>query len=296
MNKGILYIILSGLCFIVVNFFVKLLGAGDSQDLIEGLQKYPGHELVLARSIVSLAISLFVIKQRKIPVFGNNKKWLIIRGVSGTIALTIFFYTIHYLPLAIASTIQYLAPIFTVILAMIILKEKVKNLQWFFIGLSFSGVALIALDKLMDANSGPDQISFFWLGLGLIAAVFSGLAYTAIIKLKSTDAPITIVLYFPMIALPIMVLLCFHRFTMPQGIEWLILLLIGIFTQFAQILMTRALHLGTASTITPFQYLGAIYAFLIGYFVFDETLSLIVNVGICLVISGVIVNAVLRKR
>ena len=296
MNKGILYIILSGLCFIVVNFFVKLLGAGDSQDLIEGLQKYPGHELVLARSIVSLAISLFVIKQRKIPVFGNNKKWLIIRGVSGTIALTIFFYTIHYLPLAIASTIQYLAPIFTVILAMIILKEKVKNLQWFFIGLSFSGVALIALDKLMDANSGPDQISFFWLGLGLIAAVFSGLAYTAIIKLKSTDAPITIVLYFPMIALPIMVLLCFHSFTMPQGIEWLILLLIGIFTQFAQILMTRALHLGTASTITPFQYLGAIYAFLIGYFVFDETLSLIVNVGICLVISGVIVNAVLRKR
>ena len=93
-----------------------------------------------------------------------------------------------------------------------------------------------------------------------------------------------------------MVLLCFHSFTMPQGIEWFILLLIGIFTQFAQILMTRALHLGTASTITPFQYLGAIYAFLIGYFVFDETLSLIVNIGICLVISGVVVNAVLRKR
>lgn len=296
MNKGILYIILSGLCFIVVNFFVKLLGAGDSQDLVDGLQKYPGHELVLARSVVSLAISLFVIKQRKIPVFGNNKKWLIIRGISGTIALTIFFYTIHYLPLAIASTIQYLAPIFTVILAMIILKEKVKALQWFFIGLSFSGVALIALDKLTEVNTGPDEISFFWLGMGIIAAVFSGLAYTAIIKLKSTDAPITIVLYFPMIALPIMVLLCFHSFTMPQGIEWFILLLIGIFTQFAQILMTRALHLGTASTITPFQYLGAIYAFLIGYFVFDETLSLIVNIGICLVISGVIVNAVLRKR
>ena len=296
MNKGILYIILSGLCFIVVNFFVKLLGAGDSQDLVQGLQKYPGHELVLARSIVSFAISLFVIKQRKLPVFGNNKKWLIIRGVSGTFALTIFFYTIHYLPLAIASTIQYLAPIFTVILAMIILKEKVKTLQWFFIAISFSGVALIALDKLTETTSGPDQISFFWLGLGLIAAVLSGLAYTAIIKLKSTDAPITIVFYFPMIAMPIMILLCFYSFTMPQGIEWLFLLIIGIFTQFAQILMTRALHSGSASTITPFQYLGAIYAFLLGYFVFDETLSLIVNIGICLVISGVIVNALLRKR
>jgi drug/metabolite transporter (DMT)-like permease len=296
MNKGILYIILSGLCFIVVNFFVKLLGAGDSQDLVEGLQRYPGHELVLARSVVSFIISLIVIKQRKLPIFGNNKKWLIIRGLAGTIALTIFFYTIHYLPLAIASTIQYLAPIFTVILAMIILKEKVKALQWFFIGLSFTGVALIALDKITGNNSGPEDISFFWLGLGIIAAVFSGLAYTAIIKLKSTDAPITIVFYFPMIAMPIMILLCFYSFTMPRGIEWLFLLIIGIFTQFAQILMTRALHLGSASTITPFQYLGAIYAFLIGYFVFDETLSLIVNIGIFLVVAGVIVNAVLRKR
>lgn len=296
MNKGILYIILSGLCFIVVNFFVKLLGAGDSQDLVEGLQRYPGHELVLARSVVSFIISLIVIKQRKLPIFGNNKKWLIIRGLAGTIALTIFFYTIHYLPLAIASTIQYLAPIFTVILAMIILKEKVKALQWFFIGLSFTGVALIALDKITGNNSGPEDISFFWLGLGIIAAVFSGLAYTAIIKLKSTDAPITIVFYFPMIAMPIMILLCFYSFTMPRGIEWLFLLIIGIFTQFAQILMTRALHLGSASTITPFQYLGAIYALLIGYFVFDETLSLIVNIGIFLVVAGVIVNAVLRKR
>lgn len=295
MNKGILFIILSGLCFIIVNFFVKLLGAGDSQDLVEGLQKYPGHELVLARSIVSFAISLFVIKQRKLPVFGNNKKWLIIRGLSGTIALTIFFYTIHYLPLAIASTVQYLAPIFTVILAMIILKEKVKALQWFFIAVSFTGVALITFDKL-SGNVGPEEISFFWLGLGILSAVFSGLAYTAIIKLKKTDAPITIVFYFPMIAMPIMILLCFYSFTMPRGIEWLFLLLIGIFTQFAQILMTRALHLGTASTITPFQYLGAVYAFLIGYFVFDETLSLIVNIGIGLAISGVIVNAILRKK
>jgi len=280
----------------VVNFFVKLLGAGDGQDLIEGLQKYPGHELVLARSIVSFAISLFIIKQRKLPVFGNNKKWLIIRGVSGTIALTIFFYTIHYLPFAIASIIQYLAPIFTVIFAMILLKERVKALQWFFIGLSFIGVALIALNKIYGNPTSTEEISFFWLGWGIFAAVFSGIAYVSIMMLRHTDEPITIVFYFPMIAMPIMIILCLFDFTIPQGIEWLFLLIIGIFTQFAQILLTKALHNGSASTITPFQYLGAIYAFLIGYFVFHETLSLIVDIGILLVISGVLVNAVLRKR
>lgn len=294
MNKGILYIILSGLCFIIVNFFVKLLGAGPNQDLVEGLQHYPGHELVLARSVVSFSISLFVIRKKNLPVFGNNKLWLIIRGLAGTIALTIFFYTIHYLPLAIAATIQYLAPIFTVILAMIILKERVRVLQWFFILLSFIGVALITFDTL----NGPEteNISFLWLGLGILAAVFSGVAYTAIMKLRSTDEPITIVFYFPMIAMPLMIILCLYEFTMPQGIEWLFLLLIGIFTQFAQILMTKALHEGSAATITPFQYLGAIYAFLVGYFLFDERLNWMVNLGIALVIFGVIINALIRTR
>ena len=263
---------------------------------MEGLQHYPAHELVLARSIVSFSISLFIIKQRKLPVFGNNKKWLIIRGLSGTIALTIFFYTIHYLPLAVASTIQYLAPIFTVLFAMILLKEKVKHLQWFFIGLSFIGVFLIALDQSMGKSSNGDELSFLWLGLGILAAVFSGVAYVSIMKLRTTDAPISIVLYFPMIAIPIMTFMCLFDFTFPNGIEWLFLLLIGIFTQFAQILLTKALHLETASTLTPFQYLGAIYAFLIGFFVFDEKLSMLVNIGILLIISGVLVNALLRKR
>lgn len=295
-NKGILYIILSGLCFIIVNFFVKIMGAGPNQTVFENIQHYPGHELVLARSVVSFSLSLFVIKRKGIPVFGNNKKWLIIRGLAGTIALTIFFYTIHTLPLAIASIVQYLAPIFTVIFAMILLKERVREIQWIFILLSFSGVALIGVDKLLSTSNGTSDISFFWLGLGVLSAVLSGVAYTAIMKLKTTDQPITIVMYFPMVAIPIMVIFCLFEFTMPTGIEWLFLLLIGVFTQFAQILMTKALHEGSAATITPFQYLGAIYAFLIGFFIFDEQLSWIVYVGMFMAIVGVVVNAIIRNR
>ena len=148
MNKGILFIILSGLSFLIVNFFVKALGAGPNQELFPGLQQYPAHELVLARSIVSFAISYYIIKRRGLPVLGNNRKWLMIRGFAGMIALTIFFYSIHYLPLAIASTIQYLAPIFTILFAMLLLKEKVKKLQWFFIFLAFIGVGLIGFNNL----------------------------------------------------------------------------------------------------------------------------------------------------
>lgn len=295
MNKGVIYIILSGLSFMIVNFFVKLLGTENGPEFFGDVQIYPAHELVLARSIASFSISLYIIKQRKIPVFGNNKKWLIIRGIAGTIALTIFFYTIHYLPLAVASTVQYLAPIFTIFFAMALLKEKVRTIQWLFIGMSFLGVVLIAMERSLGSDTSS-EISYFWLGMGVIAAVLSGVAYTAIMKLRPTDEPITIVFYFPMIAIPLMIILCLFEFTIPLGIEWLYLLLIGIFTQIAQVMLTKALHLDKASTIIPFQYLGAIYAFFIGYFIFDEKLSLIIDIGIICAVLGVIINAMLRKH
>lgn len=288
--------ILSGICFAIINFFVKLLGAGPNQDLVEGLQHYPGHELVLARSIISFVISFSVIKYRKLPTWGNNKKWLIIRGLSGTIALTIFFYTIEQLPLAVATTVQYLAPIFTLIFAMIILKERVKTLQWIFVGFAFVGIALIAYDKLMNSGSDIENVSLLWIGMGVLSAVFSGIAYTAIIKLKSTDSPITIVMYFPLIAIPMMTLMCLWEFTTPRGIEWLFLLIIGVFTQFAQVLLTRAFHSGSPAVIAPIQYIGAVYAFLIGFLLFDETLSILVDIGILIAMLSVLINALIKNH
>jgi drug/metabolite transporter (DMT)-like permease len=61
-------------------------------------------------------------------------------------------------------------------------------------------------------------------------------------------------------------------------------------------MLTKALHEDKASVITPFQYLGAIYASLLGYFVFFEKLSWIVYAGIALILLGVVVNALLKKR
>jgi len=246
-NKGILYIILSGLSFVVVNFFVKVMGTGPEQQLFPGMQKFPAHELVLARSIISFLLSYLVIRSKGLNLLGNNKKWLMIRGVAGMTALTIFFYTIHYLPLAIASTVQYLAPVFTVIFAMILLKEEIKKLQWFFIAVAFTGVGMISFNNYLSGSFGTIKIDYFWLGMGILSAAFSGIAYTAIVKLKATDTPINIVIYFPMLSI-------------------------------------------------PFQYLGAIYASLLGYFVFFEKLSWVVYAGIALILIGVIVNALLKRR
>ena len=294
MIRGIMYIILSGMAFFVVNFFVKMLGNPENS-IIPGLQKYPAHELVFFRSLVSFTISAVIIKYRGLSLLGNNRKWLFLRGTAGMFALTLFFFTLHKLPLAIASTLQYLSPIFTVLIASRLFGEKVSKIQYLSSVIAFTGVVFIGLNGLLGGfgNQGPD---LFWMSMGVVSAILSGVAYNAISKLKETEETINIVIYFPMLALPLTGIWCFFDFTFPQGNEWLILLTIGVFTQIAQVLMTRAFLATNTAIVAPFQYIGAIYALFSGWFIFDEKLELASLFGVCLVVLGVILGTVFRNK
>lgn len=294
MIRSIFFIILSGIFFFFVNFIVKMLGQPE-KSIISGLQKYPTHELVFFRSLISFSISATIILYRRLPFFGNNRKWLLLRGTAGMIALTLFFFTLHHLPLAIASTLQYLSPIFTVLIASFLFREEVSRLQHISSIIAFGGVVLIGFTGLVAGfdNGHPDLI---WIVLGVLSSFLSGIAYNAIVKLKATEATVNIVLYFPMLALPITGIWCLYDFTTPKGIEWLLLLMIGVFTQIAQVAMTRALMMEKTSVIVPFQYLGAIYALVSGWFIFDEQLEWMSLLGIVLVLTGVVVNTVFRKK
>ncbi len=268
---------------------MKILGDSDNVFNIE-TQDYSPFQIVFFRSVISLSICIAIIKAKGIPFFGNNKKWLIVRGVFGATALTLFFFTIKNLPLAIATTVQYLSPVFTVIFAIFLIKEKVKPIQWLYFAISFSGVLLIGLTKGGGQNMDIDP---FWVVMGVVSAIGSGVAYNAIMKCRQTDEPITIVMYFPLIAAPVtLVISLINGFVIPIGIEWLLILIIGVFTQFAQIYMTKALHSEKAAIVTPFKYFGAVYAIFIGSFVFYEDLVPILYIGILLIISGVLLNSI----
>jgi drug/metabolite transporter (DMT)-like permease len=280
----------------VVNIFVKILGQGPTQTIIPNIQKFPVPEIILFRSVITFVMCYAIIRARKIPFFGNNKKWLIIRGVFGTTALTLFFYTLDNLPIAIATTVQYLSPIFTVVIAIFLLGEKVNRIQWLFFFIAFIGVASISLSKFLSNDVAVSAINPWWVLIGVFSALLSAVAYNAIVKCRNTDSPVTIVMYFPLIATPVMLIICAFDYVIPIGVEWLILVIIGVFTQFAQLLMTKALHADNTATITPFKYFGSVYAFFIGLFLFDEVISLYAIMGIILIVVGVVGNTYFRKR
>lgn len=275
-SKGVQHMLVAGIFFSMMNLGVKY------------LSNIPAIEVVFFRCIISVVISVAMLRKAKISLLGNNKPILFLRGFFGVIALSLFFTTLQEMPLASAVTFQQLSPVFTAIFGIFLLKEKVKALQWLFFLIAFGGVALI---KGFDTN-----ISTYHLLLALGSAIFAALAYNMVRLLKDTDHPLVVVLYFPLVATPFTALYSYFNWVMPYKWEWLIILGIGVATQIAQVNMTKALQMEKVGTITIVKYLTVVYAIFFGYTLFGEELILATIIGIIMIISGVVFNLFYSKN
>lgn len=262
---------------LLATFFFSLMNLS-----VKFLPNIPAVEIILFRALISLILSYVLIIQKGLNPLGNNKKFLMLRGFFGMLSLTTFFFTLQKIPLASAVTLQYLSPIFTVLFAVFFLKEKIHLIQLLCFAVAFAGVILI--------QGFDNRIDWFYLMLGILSAVFSGLAYNSVRKLKDTDHPLVVVFYFPLIALPFATVACFFNWKTPEGIEWLWLVLAGVFTQIAQINLTYALQHEKLAAISGLNYIGIVYALLFGYFIFGETYNEFALLGIFLVLTGVLLN------
>lgn len=275
MSKGVQFMLLSAFIFTLMKVCVKL------------IPHIPPIEIILFRSVISLVLSGGVLMSKNISVWGNNKKILILRGVAGAIALSSFFMLLQQIPLAAASTLQYLAPVFSTILGIFILKEQVRWYQFLFFGLSFLGIVVI--------QGFDPRVSFGQMLLGVGSAFFTGLAYNFVRKLKSSEHPLVIIFYFPLVTLPLAAVYSMFDWVTPQGADWWVLLAIGLCTQVAQYFMTRSYQSEEIAKVSIINYTGIIYSLGFGFFIFGEQYNLLTYVGMVLVLSGVILNLGLKK-
>ncbi|MEO8148416.1 MAG: DMT family transporter [Bacteroidia bacterium] len=275
-SKGASHMLRSTLWFAGMNICAKL------------VNHLPAMEVVFFRCAVALSFCLFYLQRNSISWTGSNRKLLFLRGAFGTLALYWYFLTLHHMPLGSAVTIQYLSPIFSVIAAIFILNEKVKLPQWFFFLISFAGVILI---KGFD-----ERVSVYYLMIGIGSAIFSALAYNMIRTIKGKEHPIVVVLHFMLIGTITGFVFTLFNFKMPQGWDWLFLILVGVFTQLGQVQMTKSLQLANIAEVSILVYTGVIYALVAGYFIFNETYGAVAIVGILLVIGGVIMNILYGRK
>jgi drug/metabolite transporter (DMT)-like permease len=251
---------------------------------VKKLSHIPPMELVFFRCFISMSICMGILYRAGIDWRGSQRVRLIARGVAGTVAVYTFFVTMQAMPLATAVTIQYTSPIFTTIIAALVLGERVRLLQYGFFMLSFIGVILI---KGLDTS-----VSMTYLGIGLASALSSGIAYNLVRSLRGQEHPIVVVLHFQLVGTVVGAACTLVQWQMPQGIDWLYIGLVGICTQLGQTYLTRALQSERVAITSSLNYLGVLYALIFGWMFLQESYRATTLVGIVLVVGGVLLNLV----
>ncbi|WCO00882.1 DMT family transporter [Psychroserpens ponticola] len=275
-KKAVILMIMSALAFALLNVFVKK------------LTHFNVYQIVFFRSIGSLFFTLPFLMHKKISILGNEKFLLLSRGFIGFVAMTLFFMSLKHLSMGASVSIRYISPIFAALFALILLKERVKHLQWFCFAIALSGVFI-----LKGFNIEVNSYGIFY---ALLSAVFTGLVFIIIRKIGNKDHPIVVVNYFMIIAALFGGVLAISNWQNPVGIEWVILLSLGVFGYFGQYYMTKAFQIGEVNQIAPLKYIEVIFTMLIGVIWLAETYTIIGLLGISLILGGLILNFMVKRR
>jgi drug/metabolite transporter (DMT)-like permease len=276
LTAGVRSMLVSTLAFFLANVFVKQVA------------HIPAMETVFFRCVVATVFCVVGLQQARESIIGRNHLMLLLRGMFGTTALFCFFLTIQNMPLASAQTIQYVSPIFTATIAIFVLGEKVKAVQWIFYAIAFSGVLVI--------ERFDDRISPFYLALGLLSAFCSGMAYNLVRSMRGREYPLTIVLHFQLVGAVVGFFSLFFQWETPHGWDWLFLFLIGVFSQIGQMFLTNALQRERIAGVAIINYSGLIYAIMVGWFVFGEQQGILSLLGMLLVVAGVVMSVMYGRR
>jgi drug/metabolite transporter (DMT)-like permease len=269
----------SALSFSVMSVFVKLGGV-----------RLPNSEVVLARAAVTLVLSVAWLKSRRIPMWGKRPGLLLLRGLFGLGGLTCFYYSLTVLPLAEATVIQQTSPILTALLAAVVLRERLDRVLIASLLLSAVGVLVVTRPAVLFAGEAK-SLDPFAVMVAVIGAVTSAGAYVVVRILGRSEDPHVTVFYFPLVATPILVPFALVKWVWPTPLEWLYLAAVGLFTQIAQIYLTKGLAVERAGRAISVGYVQILFAALWGVLLFGEHPDAWTLVGISLMISGIVAVA-----
>lgn len=282
-SAGLRYMALGAFYFSLMSFFVKLAG-----------RRLPSQEIVLARAVISLLLTIGILKWRGTRPWGSRPGLLALRGLLGFGALSCFYYSIVHLPLADATVIQYTNPVFAALLAAWLLAERIARLHLAMVFVSLTGVALVARPTFLfsaDAPRLPPLVVLVALG----GALLSASAYVAVRKLREEDTMV-IVFWFAAVSVLGSLPALWWGALMPTPREWLVLIAVGVTTQLGQIYLTRGLRREPAGRATAVAYLQVVFAAILGALFFREMPDAWVLTGAALIIGSTLVIGRVRAE
>ncbi len=247
----------------------------------EAETRLPTAEIVCARAAITLALSWLMLRRARLSPWGTRRGALVLRGSLGFVALGCYYWTLGRLPLAEAATVHHTAPIWTALLAWLLLREQVSRAVAVALAMGMGGVVLVA----RPGAAGLD-LDAVGLTVALVGAVCSAAAYVTVRRLAATEHPLVIVFYFPLVALPASIVWAAPQWVTPTAVEWLLLAGVGITTQAGQVCLTYGLAREPAGRAMAVGYLQVVFAVALGALLFAERPPWTTLAGAALIIAG----------
>ncbi|NTB58970.1 DMT family transporter, partial [Agrobacterium tumefaciens] len=236
----------------------------------------PVGEVVFCRGFFAL-IPLclwFIASSERITVPAAKNIGSLLAGSSAGLGGMFFgFLALAYLPLVNVTVLSYTTPLFTIMLAALLLGEKVRIYRWSAVLTGFIGVFITLSPNLVfDAASGPariDGVAMIGTALALTGALCAAFSSIAVRHLNSIEKPSRIVLIYTLTGVVAGLATLGFGWKMPDFHQFLLLAGGGLAGGIGQIAMTLSLRYAEASLLAPFDYTTMIWALLIGYAFMD---------------------------
>ena len=268
---GFLYMFMSICAFSLMDVIVKW-----SVD-------YPIGQVLFFRGFFGIIVYFFVIPRERIKNFYQTKRPGLhtLRCLAGLIALLAIFIALRKLPLATVVSISFAAPIFTTILSIFLLNEKVGIFRWLAVIIGFIGILIITEPGISELNIYYIFPIIFCLGLSYVAIT---------IRQLSTSEPAWLISFYFSLSITFLSFLTIPQgWVMPSLNHFILLSLIGIFGGVANLWLSLSYKYSEVSLVTPLKYLALVFAVIFGYFIWEEVPTIKTILGAFLVIISTLI-------
>ena len=268
--RGILWLSLGAFLFSVVDVFVKSLG-GRFHPIEISFFRYSCGLIFLMPVFFCMGIAN--LKTERLPLH------LLRMGLAFVAQLGIFITVIH-LPLADATAFMFSKPLFTTVVAVFMLREVVSGRRWGATLIGFIGVLVLV-------RPGSEAINPIAL-VAVASAMTFAVANVLIRKMSVTEPTGRILFYYHIGGVILFAGPAAYVWTMPIGLEWLLLISIGGLTTIGIFCFMRAFTVGEANAVGPAENLRLIYATVFGFVLFSEIPSVWTVVGAAIIVASTV--------
>jgi drug/metabolite transporter (DMT)-like permease len=285
---GALWMLLAGLLFACMGALVKL-----------GATRFSSSELVFYRSVFSFLFIGAMMARSGTGLATPHWRGHVWRGLSGTVAMMLFFYCISVLPLATAITLNYSSSLFLAALTVVVAREKLHLPLGVTLALGFIGVLLLLHPTLAHAQLLNGL-------LGLLSGALAGVAIFNVRQLgQRGESARRIVFYFNLMAVAgsgawmlgagmigsgMAGAGAYGAPHLPALADLPLLLAIGASATLAQLAMTHAYRIGHTLAISSLSYSTIAFASLFDWLFWQRALPLAAWLGMLLIIASGVVS------